>query len=516
MAFQISTLHTFSPSIYQTGLFEFVAEGKGSAIVVAVAGSGKTTSVINSLLYIPEYASVKIVAFNTLIAKELKERIAALRTATGRAMRNFDASTFHSLGFGVIRKHLESRGVRMGEPNSNKLRELVRSYMSKDDQALYGAFVCKLVGLARGEGIGVLTADTFATWESIVAHHDLSLDSDEAEEGRAIELSRDLLRRSNDAALLGNIDFDDMLYCVILWKLRPWQNDFVFVDEAQDTNPVRRALIKLALKPGGRLIAVGDPKQAIYGFTGASADAMDLIKREFACKELPLTVSYRCDAAIVERAKALVPYLEAAPGAAQGKVEVMGVKAALAALSSHDAVLCRQTAPLVELAFKCIANGRGVVILGKDIGKGLVDLIQKQRAQGVARLLEKLDAYLDREVAKFTAKGEEHKADALHDRVNCIRTVVDNLPETNRTVPALIAKLEGLFSDTNGVLTLCTVHKAKGREWPVVAILKPELMPSRWARQEWQAEQEINLQYVAWTRAKHHLIDIDTNAKEGA
>jgi len=82
--------------------------------------------------------------------------------------------------------------------------------------------------------------------------------------------ARSLIQASNESAKLGMLDFDDQLYLPLLWKLRLFQNDFVFIDEAQDTNPVRRALAKLALRPGGRLIAVGDPRQAIYGFTGAS------------------------------------------------------------------------------------------------------------------------------------------------------------------------------------------------------------------------------------------------------
>src|SRR5206468_3822369 len=151
-----------------------------------------------------------------------------------------------------------------------------------------------------------------------------------------------------------------------------------FIDEAQDTNPARRALAKLALKPGGRLIAVGDPMQAIYGFTGASHDAMDLIAAEFDTVELPLSVSYRCARTIIGMAQTIVPYLEAAPNAPDGAVSRLPLKTALNALKPSDAVLCRQTAPLVSLAFKLIAAGRGCIILGREIAKGLTNLIDKQ------------------------------------------------------------------------------------------------------------------------------------------
>jgi superfamily I DNA/RNA helicase len=78
--------------------------------------------------------------------------------------------------------------------------------------------------------------------------------------------------------------------------------------------------------------------------------------------------------------------------------------------------------------------------------------------------------------------------------------------------PALINKITELFEDKNGVLTLCTAHKSKGREWPNVAILEPELMPGR-ARKEWQADQENNLIYVAITRAQERLIWIQTEKR---
>jgi ATP-dependent exoDNAse (exonuclease V) beta subunit len=49
------------------------------------------------------------------------------------------------------------------------------------------------------------------------------------------------------------------------------------------------------------------------------------------------------------------------------------------------------------------------------------------------------------------------------------------------------------------------VHKAKGLECPRVFILDPHRMPSKWARQQWMQRQEVNIQYVAVTRAKSEL-----------
>lgn len=92
-----------------------------------------------------------------------------------------------------------------------------------------------------------------------------------------------------------------------------------------------------------------------------------------------------------------------------------------------------------------------------------------------------------------------------------------NLKETERTVPALVRKIEGLFSDDEEegrkVLTLATLHKLKGAEYDRVFFYRPELCPSKWARQEWQQLQEQNLMYVGFTRARLELMIEDASAK---
>lgn len=503
---------TFTPSPYQQAYFDWMMHSTGSAVVIAGPGSGKTTTLVEGLPLVPRGKYVQMFAFNSAIAKTLKARIADLGEKRGFDMTRMRASTFHSVGFGAICKFLGKRPDQV-ETDKNKMRTIVRSWLGEDEQELYGAFICKLVGLAKGEGIGALVPDTEERWYTLIQYHDLYLDSLEADEVTAVRLARQLLVKSNEAGKVGHIDFDDQLYLPLLWKLRLFQNDWVFVDEAQDTNPVRRAMAKLALRPGGRLVAVGDPRQAIYGFTGASHDALDLIKREFSCKELYLTVCYRCSVAVVEQVRTLADAIEVAPGARQGKVSELPMKEALGILTDRDAVLCRNTAPLMEAAFQLIAAGRGCTVAGRDIADGLVNLIKKMKAKTIEGLEEKLRLFEEREVSKHMAKGEEQKAEGVTDRTACITIVIKNLSENDRTIPKLITKLESLFDEKGNVLTLSTVHKAKGKEWENVAILRPDLMPSRFARQEWQQAQEVNLQWVAWSRPMNELIFLTDRPK---
>lgn len=499
-------------SAYQSNIVRFVRDERGSACVIAVAGSGKTFTIEECLYVVPETAHVQLFAFNASIAKELNVRLDRLREKTGKDYRNMRASTFHSVGVGAIARKLDKRVSEL-QSDSSKVYNLAKEWLAdrrhqKTQETLlsmYGTFCSKLVGHAKGQGIGCLVKDTDDAWYDIIRHHDLYLDSTEATEEEALFIARGLLKRSNDAALTGYIDFDDMLYLPLLWKLRLWQNDFVFVDEAQDTNPVRRAMIRLCLKPGGRMIAVGDPRQAIYGFTGATDKAIDVIKHDFRAVELPLTVSYRCPRAVVEFAQQLVSHIESHPDAPEGVVDNLKLRDALPRLGNHDAILCRNTAPLISLAFGLIGRGRACVVLGREIGQGLVTIIKKMKAGSIDALEAKLEAFRAREFQKFMDRNETTKAEAINDRILCITTFIENLDENNRTIPALIDKITGLFSDTNGVLTLATIHKAKGKEWDRVAVLRPELMPSPFARQEWQVRQEQNVEYVARTRAMAEL-----------
>lgn len=173
--------------------------------------------------------------------------------------------------------------------------------------------------------------------------------------------------------------------------------------------------------------------------------------------------------------------------------------------SHEDAILCRNTAPLVSMAFGFIRRNVGVRILGRDIGAGLVTLILKLKGVDTLDLEHRLREWCNSETRKLYARGHEASAAAVEDKVTCIQVFIDNLD--NKNISDLILKIESLFSDNNrGLLTLCTIHKAKGLEWPTVFILDRNLyMPSKWAQKSWELKQENNLLYVAVTRAKLNL-----------
>ena len=507
----LSNEKPFVPSPYQQAVFDFVASGRGSALVTAVAGAGKTTTIVRALNLIPAGKVVSFLAFNKRIADELKTRVPS----------NVRAQTFHSVGFSAW-SYMKNRNVQVDI--NGKLRTLMDAHFGDDEVRMYGAFACKLVSLAKQIGMGFLSRDDAATWGQLIEHYDVTLDSSEASEADGIEIARKLLAhsvRTADAKEGGPslIDADDMLYMPLLRNARFFPHDWVFVDEAQDTNGIQLAMLRRMLKPGGRLVAVGDRRQAIYGFRGADASAMDNIKAAFSCIELPLTISYRCSKAVVAKAQTIVPYIEASETAPEGTVRSLtrdtdeNGRATVEAptFSAGEAIICRNTAPVISKAYELIGKGIGCKVLGREIGAGLVRLIERMRAKDLETLATKLNTWAEREAAKYIAKGQEQKAEGAMDKVAAIKAVIEFLDEENRTVAALISQLNSMFSDEADarMVLLMTAHKSKGLEFDRVYILEPSLMPSRWARQEWQKKQEANLQYVAWTRAKNELIFLE-------
>lgn len=473
-------------SAYQTAIFDFVGNDTRNGMVEAVAGSGKSTTIKEA------YKRVKgdaiFLAFNKAIADELK--------AAG-----VNGRTFHSLCMMPV---MRSRGAR--DPDTNKLRKLCDQNMTGEDQRLYATFAQKLVGLARQVGIGCLVKDTELAWIEICDHHNIEPDSEEADFGRAIELARELLSWSNASNM---VDFDDMLYFAVKDGISLTKFDFVFVDEAQDTNAIQRAILRKIMKPTSRIVAVGDPAQAIYGFRGADSASMSVMAEEFGMVRLPLTISYRCPVNVVKYAQQWVSHIEAAPNAVDGIVEELGTNFEVKNFTASDLVVCRKSAPLITLAFRCIRANVPVQVMGREIGQGLKALIKKMNAKGIDRLQEKLEAYMEREVEKARSKKDDAKAEAIEDKVGSLLFLIAGLREDKRTVPDLEAGIDYLFKDKSVAVKFATIHKSKGLEAPRVFWLGRAECPARWAKQDWQKQQEINLCYVAATRAQQELYTIE-------
>jgi superfamily I DNA/RNA helicase len=527
-------------SRFQTDIYNAFEYSPDSLLIEAVAGSGKTTVLVELSRIMaqafPEQRAV-FVAFNKSIADELARRITA---------RNVRAMTLHSAGWSVWRR----AGGLDWEPrvDSHKVSGIMRDLLSYEENKRFGETTRKLVGYAKGIGLvphrangsGVetnypvdaykgLVDDTDIVWEGLIDHYGL----DEAECN--IPLVRKVLARSIE---LGReaCDFDDMLYMPVIAGVPFDRYDVVLVDEAQDVSAIQRTMIeRMAM---GRVVACGDRKQSIFGFRGAGTNSMDELKQHFNMRELPLSVSYRCPQDVVSWAQQWVPQMEWADTADFGYVGMEGTdwarqcEIALEGISKWkgiadfrpgDAILCRLTRPVVAAAFALIRRKVACHVLGRDIGKGLVDLVRKAKSlqAGTVEAFGKwLDDYEYREAARLRDKGKHAQAGLLGDKADTIRVFMEQLA-LDDLVPRLIAEIERLFVDNGGgqqsLVVLSTIHKFKGMERDRVFILDAGLyMPCPWARGSgWEMQGERNLMYVAATRAKKELRYIKTSDLEG-
>ena len=474
----------------QTNIFNFVQYGTGNAIAAAVAGSGKTTTLVQAESLVS--GSALFLAFGKEIAEEMKRR-------------GVEAKTFHSLVYRAVTQFLGVKTVQM-----DKLDNLIKANFKNDERWIYGAFCKKLVGLARQQGVGYLCENTTRFWEDLADLHNIELESDDGKYWRAIELSQKLLELSNQTK---SADFDDLLYFAVIYNLRLPQYDFIFVDEAQDTNAIQRELIKKLMHPNSRLLAVGDKAQAIYGFRGADSNSLSLIEKEFNCITLPLDVSYRCPRSVVEYANQWVPEIKHAPAAIEGVVSHLN-EWELSRFQPADLIICRTTKPLISMAFKLISQRIPAYVMGREIGQGMKSLINKiikrNKVKNLAELRAGLNQWKDEEVAALSLSNKPEKIEVVIDKVQAIEGVIEGLESTDaQGLTDLEAAIDYLFLEKSNAVILCTIHKSKGLEAGRVYWLNRNACPSKWAKKDWQVQQEYNLCYVATTRAQKELFIIE-------
>ena len=308
-------------------------------------------------------------------------------------------------------------------------------------------------------------------------------------------------------------DFTDMIAQPVYHQWVVPQYRTLFVDEAQDLSPMQHAL---ALGSGERVIAVGDPRQSIMGFAGADVNSFPnmtekLRERETGCDVLPLSCCFRCPISHLDLAQILVPTITPRPDADKGTLRNASVDQLLEQSEPGDLVVCRNTAPLISLAFTFIRARKPVMVRGRGIGDGLKALVKRMRATSITGLVDNVKRWRGEQVELL--QSEDGTPDEALQRITDQADSILVLAYDSKTVEELTQTIDELFQDKepNNLVCLSTIHRAKGLEANRVWIYEPGLMPSRPS-----AVQELNLLYVALTRAKRelYLVDHETRRKD--
>ena len=367
------------------------------------------------------------------------------------------------------------------------------------------------------------------------------------EQRSVYELVSKVLARSTDPTRNGTIDFNDQNWLPVIHDLPVASADLALVDEGQDLNRCKQEFCLKIAGRRGRMCLVGDTWQAIYGFAGADVDSIPRMEKLLGItKVLTLTETRRCGKAIVREAQKIVKNFRAHPSNCEGIVRQQTSTKYAEETEDGDMVLCRVNAPLVSQALRLLKTGRKALIRGRDFGQTLQNFVKKQNADSVEDLLIKSQEWADKESTKENRKKfpSESRILALQDRVDCITAFA----EEAETIQAILDKMALVFAgkvcpkcrkhygddqtecyncNTSEYTTLpngtriplkvklvtpqgvlfSSVHRAKGLEADRVFIyLRDAPMPHPMGKLPWEQQQEMNLKYVAVTRAKKELI----------
>lgn len=470
------------PSKYQEAIYAAIKDTWDNLIIEAVAGSGKTTTIVEGLKLIPPSKKCLFLAFNKAIATTLSMRVPSY----------VEAKTMHSLGWSVLKEN-----IGWFKSNDNKNRNLyyykvnnLKAMSHAEKKVLYSRCnaLCSMISLLKARMV-----TTFAgfeeNWQDVAVKNDIRLPKD-------LATFKTDLRKTYFYALEQKtvIDFDDMIFLPAItagWRI-PVKYDCIFVDEAQDLSPVQHVFLSKFLKPDGRIVAVGDSSQAIYGFRGAFPFSMAELKAAFNMKPLPLSICYRCGSSIVKHAQRLVPTIEPAPFAEEGSMTAIGSQSMIREVAHGDLIICRNVSPLLKLLPLLLEEGKRVNFPYQDIMEELCQVLEDCRnSQG---------STTGKSLVEHYRKGDS-KSEHWDDILPLLYYFAGKFP----VVPITNKHFEEYLNDTTGIF-VATVHKAKGLEANRVYVYKPELMPSENAKLDWQLVQERNLEYVAITRARKELV----------
>jgi DNA helicase-2/ATP-dependent DNA helicase PcrA len=476
-------------SKYQDAIFDFVRQGNGHGEIIAPAGSGKTFTGVQSVKFIPKgmtTPNVVYLAFNKHIQVELQQKLPDWAIA----------KTYHSFGLSAM------QGNRF-KISEYKNHDILQAHFGRDLSFIFPV-ISRITGLFKGNLISDVSHQVV---NDCVDQYGIEIGEegesyfDEIVEGVSLCLDPSHVER------LGKIDFDDMIWYPLVRNLPIPKVDYLLVDEYQDSNASQMELTIRAKNSHGRVIAIGDPKQAIYGWRGAGTNGMEVFAERLNATILPLSITYRCPRAVVQFINEQFPDIpfEVWDQAIEGSVNTVTEEQMFKNVLPGDMVLCRLNAPLVAPAMRLLREGKKAIIKGKDIGKNLITMIhqieKKFYPETIQEFLADMDEWVAKESLKLRTTQRHSQADLLEDKAETLMAFamgVDSVNEMKENITRIFA------DDVEGVC-FSSGHRAKGLQTDNTYILHPELFPFKRAKTPEAKAQELNLRYVACTRSKVSL-----------
>lgn len=469
----------------QAAIIDFaLANPQTNLIIDALAGAAKTSTLRFLCKYLP-IAPTLSVAFNKRIADEMAKVLPG----------HVRCATMNSVGHRVWAAAVGKRLTLDTRKNYNLVKEAIDRLKSRSERnEAYDVMGDVMKAISRAKLSGYIPVGT-AQGRPLLDAEAFFGGLEEAPDDWFCAMVNDVLAQGIRQAYAGLIDFDDQIYMPTLFGGSFPQHDRVLGDEAQDFSPMNQAMIEKLVGPRTWLCAVGDPWQSIYAFRGADTQSMNWLRERFSMHQMGLSVSFRCPIAVVQNSHWRVPHMKWPTWAKPGHVETLASWDAKC-IPDNSAIICRNNAPLMSCALALLRAGRGVHLVGTDLGPQLVKALKKLGDEQMPQeaVLAAIDLWEQEKLRKARNAG------VVADKAECLRVFAGFGP----TLGAAIAFCEHLFA-AKGPIQLLSGHKAKGLEWSTVYHLDPHRIPSPWSKDGEALEQERNVKYVIETRAKDSL-----------
>ena len=294
---------------------EAVLYGNGPLLVLAGAGSGKTSTMTYRIAHLIAERNVPASAilglsFTNKAATELKERVIRLvsEAAGFGATRNIMISTFHSLCVRILRAHGAKLGFQRDftildqSDQQDTLKQIMRN-IKIDDRKFDLNSILFEIGQAKSRFLSPDAAQGFF------------LDSGRLGPDYAIAAASSYIHYQSQLKAQNAMDFDDLLFNAVALlekheEVREHYNQrfrYILVDEYQDTNPAQFRLLRLLTQRQQNLCVVGDDDQSIYAWRGADPTHILEFAQHFrGAKTITLDQNYRSTMTILEAANAVI------------------------------------------------------------------------------------------------------------------------------------------------------------------------------------------------------------------
>lgn len=485
----------------QEDIFQYAVHGPFNLIVQAVAGAGKTTTLVECVNRIGPDKRILLLAHNRSTRDTLKQKIGD--------RKNVNIFTLHGLGWRLYTEHFEVAAEIVEDKYRTYLNKNIDTIssdfyraLSAPQKMMYKANVVDLIDKARYN----LKQSEKEIRKLAEKKYGMSLVGDEA------HMVSNILKWGIEHKEV--VDYQDLLWfpSQFGYFTKIFKPDVIMVDEAQDASIAQQDLIKRCMQRYTRLIGFGDKWQTINAWCGSDSESFEHFKDadEFRrpAVELPLTTCYRCGKKIIEYAKRYVENdIHARDEAEDG---VVRHDASIRDAKDGDLILCRNIAPLMEVYRRGVANGQKMYFRGEELGSNLLKTADCAGGEKISDIIYSMKERLVSTWEFFTKERGLDERETMTEPLvmsllDTIKTM-ENLPKTVETRKDLEKFSKDVFSNEGkDGIQLSTIHRAKGLEADNVFVVCPSLLPSRLATLDWQIQEEKNLQYVMCTRPKNSL-----------